>query len=405
MKNSLLIIFLLGLIIRLIIAGTTFHPDVKIINFTSAVFTKEFYLNPYDFKSQIIKSQKQVIYKSETPDDLPLQYLVILPVQFLERPFINDNIENQFLVDHSQLLGNFSLFLHLMLIKFPVIVFDLALGLLLTYFVSQNAKRTILTLWMFNPFSIWVTAAIGQVDVIPTFFLMLSLFLIQQNKLKFAALSLGFGAAIKSFPFLLAPFLILLGENLKQRISITLLILIPYILSILPYLPSQDFRTNALFSPQLDKILYAKLPISGGESIIITIAILLCLYFLFNLNKDKSKNLVKYIVTTLLLILSFTHFHIQWFLWVTPLLLLLVLQSKKFLLPVSLLYITVFGMMFLFEASLQTQLFAPLFPMLNNTKGLTEILLVDYVNLLKNILATLFFSTSIILIYFVFSKD
>ena len=399
MDRKLLYVLILGLILRVIIAAFTYHPDVRIVNYTSAIYLKEFNLNPYDFVNQLGEGDtRKNIYVSEIPDDLPLQYVIRLPLEVFTRFITNPQIENQFLTDASKLFGNPAFYLHLITIKLPLILFDISLGLLLTYFIGATQKKKILLFWMINPISLWATAAVGQVDILPTFFLVLSVLLLSKQKKGWAAFTLGVGGALKSFPFLLAPFLILTAQTWKERIKLGLILLIPLLISVFPYIFSPSFRQNALFAPQLDKVLYAKINISGGESIIINLAILFFLYFYYLSKKRGPKDFLNFAAGTLLLIFSFTHFHIQWFLWVTPFLILYLIRGVEFYrkLAVLLMFISIIGMLFLFESSLQFGIFAPIFPFLDKTPGFLEMMGRDQSVIFRDIFASLFAATAII---------
>lgn len=395
-------IILLGLILRLIIASISYHPDVGIINFTSAVFLREFNPSPYDFVASLDPQDPRVeIFGKESPDDLPLQYLIRLPLEMIIRPLINTTTEDQFLLDVSNLLGDPRLMLHLLYIKFPLILFDLLLGVLLMQLVSYGLRQRTLLLWMINPITLWATAAIGQVDILPTLFIVLSAVLLSKNeqssstgKLYLAALSLGVGAALKSFPLILAPFLIFSAKGWGERLKLMLLITIPLIVSILPYLSSVIFRQQALFAPQIDKMLYAKIALSGGESLVITVAGLVFFYLIFicRAQRDRLGKFIAYSVSSLLFVLAFTHFHIQWFLWVTPFLIVYLARGLNLaqLISVVLIFAALLVMLFLFEASLQVRLLAPLIPQLDNARGLAETLSNQQVSFLRDLASSIF---------------
>jgi len=77
---------------------------------------------------------------------------------------------------------------------------------------------------------------------------------------------------------------------------------------------------------------------------------------------------------TLLLFFSVTHYHPQWFLWITPFLFLfLVGNFYKRILLVVILFVCWFGITLLFESSLSYGLFNPLLPDLNQTISLSDI--------------------------------
>lgn len=379
-------ILVLGLVLRLAIAAATYHPDVGIINFTSAVILRAHNLNPYDTEF------RKIIFGKEAPDDLPLQYWLRVPIEFFLRPLINVNTEDQFLLDMRPLLGKVEFNLHLLAVKMPLVIFDLVTGILLTLAVAPALRRKTLLLWMINLVTLWATAAVGQVDIMPTLFVVLSLVLLQKQKNLLAALSLGVGGAIKSFPFLLAPFLIFTAKSWAEKVKMAGIMIVPLTLSVLPYLGSANFRHEALFAPQLDKMLYAKLPLSGGEALIISVVLLLALYLIYLLKKRTSEDFLAFSTATILIVLAFTHFHIQWFLWVTPLLIIYAVRGIKAAEGFSfgLIGLGVLLMLFLFEASLQVQLFAPLFPELAKAKGLAEMLRPEQVDFGKNLAASFF---------------
>lgn len=398
-----------GLILRLLIASVTFHPDVRIVNFTSAVFLQEGFFNPYEFFNRLNPDDpRKEVYRVETPDDLPLQYLIRLPLEAPIRFLVDKNIESQFL-SGSSLLGNPQLFLHLLVVKFPLIIFDLLTGIILILYLPIAARKKGLLIWMLNPMSLWATAAIGQVDIMPILFMVLSLVLLKNNKIGLSALSLGIGGALKSFPYFLAPFLILSAKTWKQRIWLSALIITPALISVVPYLSSPEFRSQALFAPQIDKSLYAGIPLSGGESIFLTVAALVGLYLFYALRRQElsfsrlanglADDFLVFITVALLLVLSFTHFHIQWFFWVVPFLIILIVRGLSSVqsLAVWAVVLALVLMLFFFEGSLQVQLFAPLFPALAGAKSLSEVLSGENVALLRNIAASIFAASSIFL--------
>lgn len=384
-------LIVIGLILRLVLASISFHPDVKIINYTSKEILKKGNFDLYNFLNSTDSP--------EVADDLPLQYWIRIPVEFITRPLINLQVEEKFLNNTSLLFGHSELFTHLLIIKLPLILFDILLGALLIFVVSENYRKTILALWMFNPVTLWATSMIGQVDIMPTFFLVLAYFFLKGGNKGMSAIFLGVAAALKSFPFILAPFLIMQGKNLSEKVKLTILLGLPWVLTVLPYIFSPHFRSQALFAPQMDKILYAKIALSGGEGIYITLGLLFILYFIFAFQKRSADDFLHFSLASLLLVLAFTHFHIQWFLWVTPFLLIWLLNNWK-----SNVYISFFGlifglilMLFLFESSLQIKLFSPLIPSLDKGLGLADILSDERRNILKNIAATIFAASSIFL--------
>ncbi len=385
------IIFLIGLILRLVIAGITFHPDVRTLSLSSSTI---FQIGSLNFYADSIQLPSRDIL-----DDLPLSYLISLPVHSIFRLLVNINIENIFLSNTDKLFGSSSIIFYLLYTKAPLIFADLSLAFLLALSVSSFLQKRVLFLWMFNPVTLWATSAIGQMDIFPSFFIFLSWFLINKNKLSWAAFALGMGGAIKSGPFLLLPLLLGLSKNFREKIKLTILVILPYLVSVVPYLQSAEFRKNALMAPQLTKSFFAQISLSGGESIFIAAAAILFIYFLYFSEKRLAEDFLKYGLVILLLTLSFTHFHLQWFLWLTPLLLIWLINNWTNDIKLATLGLSVglLTMFFLFDASLQIKLLAPVFPVLDKAIGFAEVLSNTQIFFFRSLAASIFGAASLFL--------
>lgn len=386
------LLIILALIIRLLIGSVTFHEDVRASATASFVYLKMQELDPYS-RSYNIAPQEVLNY-------LPFSYLLSLPIHQVGRVLVDEETEKTFLVNQNLLLGKPAMWVYLLYVKAPFIIFDIAIGILLSLIVQSRYQTKTLLLWFFNPLSIWVSSAIGQYDIYLIFFLVLSLYFVQKDKLYLAALALGAGAATKSAPFLLLPLLLGLTENFKDRVKMIFLSLIPYIVTVTPYLQSASFRKDGLFAPQMQKIFYANIPLSGGEFILIVPSLVLFFYVIYFLHKREKKDFLYFSIMIFLSLLAFTHFHIQWFLWVTPFLIIFSLNhwDKQVKWSIAGLTASLLGMLFLFESSLQLKLFAPLFPTLGNAKGLHELLQNNQLIFLRSAVASIFFISSLLLV-------
>ncbi len=384
------VLIVMGMILRIFIALFTFHPDINYYALASASYLRG-NLNPYEKAGELSPGA--------TLDKLPLGYFLNLPFHLLARPLVVDKTEKTFFINREKLFGDSSFWIFLTYAKAPMIAFDIALAILLTWMVSTPDKKKVLFIWMVNPLTLWVTSAIGQIDIYVAFFLALCYFFLKKGRTNLAALALGLGGGIKTAPFLLLPLLLGLETGLRKKVIIFLISLVPLVVTVVPYLGSRDFRENAIFVPQLSKSLYANLPLSGGESIFIVVALLTFLYFVYLSKNRNSQDFLNFSIAILLLTFSFTHFHIQWFLWVMPLLLLWFLNHWDQ--GTTLASIILFGsltlMLFLFDSSLQVKLLAPLLPFLDKTAGLAEILHPQEVFNLKSFAATIFAASSVFL--------
>ena len=363
MKN-LWIILIIGIAIRIFLAASTYHSDLEVFNLGGQLVAKGYILNLYDYSSEVaVFNYPPLIY-------------------WFHGLF-------------NPLSGGV-----LWLLKLPYLIFDLSLGLILYKLVDP--KKAVLTfgLWMFNPVSLYATYMMGQFVIIPTFFTVLSIFLVAKNKLQLAALALGFGIAFKLYPiFLLIP-LIILGKTFWDKFKLGILAILPYLLSIIPYLPQVSFRTTALFANQSSKSLYASIPVSGGEAILLFPAFLILFYLVFAMKGVEKLSFWRMYLIPLLLFFIFTHYHPQWLIWVTPFLILdLVIYRFKNWLAQLLIFGSWIGSLFFFDPSLTIGIFTPLFPASQNIADIWTLskINVDY-NLARSVLQTIFAAAALYLI-------
>lgn len=368
--KSLWIIITGGLILRIILSLSTYHSDMQVFDLAGRLVASGNVLNLYDFSSA-----------SAVFNYPPLIYMYHGLFRFLF-----GGIENPFVL------------------KGPYLIFDaLAALTLFKLFNARREKILALGLWIFNPVSLYATYMMGQFDIIPTFFIILSVYLAVKNKLNLAALALGFGIAFKISPLFLVIPLIIFGKNIGEKMRLLFLALAPYLLTIIPYFPSDSFRATALFANQSSKSLYANLPVSGGESILLFPALLLIFYLIILSLKIKTDIWRLYAIPFLLFFI-FTHYHPQWLIWLTPLLIIdLVSSGFKNLNPYLLILMSWFMSLFFFDPSLTFGIFSPLFPSDNITLWSLFNLNPDY-NFSRSIFQTIFAAAGFYLIYAYFPK-
>lgn len=357
------LILILAIVLRVFLSFATQHPDIESLWAGGRILAEGHVLNLYDYSSdKVVFNYPPLIY----------WYFGLLSFIFSSLGFL----------------------------KLPYLIFDIALGIILSKLVDKEKEVLTFAIWMFNPVSIYATYMMGQFDIIPTFFSVLSVYLAFKNKLNWSALSLGAGIAFKLYPvFLIIP-LILFGRSFLGRVKLVILAFLPYLVSILPYTQESSFRSQALFASQSSKSLYAGISVSGGESILL-FPFFLLLFYLYLWHSQFSKaNLWKVFLIPLLLFFIFTHYHPQWLIWVTPFFVLdLVIKNfKKWILYV-LIFASWFFSLFFFDPSLTIGMFAPIFPL---SGGLPDIwtllnLNMDY-NFSRSILQTIFAASSVFLI-------
>lgn len=380
----------------------TVHPDLRaydlgayLISQKGQVFSFYDYLSRLDSENMLVQnfSVGFFIYP-------PLAYLIPAVFMAVLAPLYNFAINDLFLLRMESVYQNSLLFFNLFLLKIPYLVFDLLLGYLLFKLFNGEKGRTAFKLWMLNPVTLYATFAMGQADIFPTFFIVLALYFALKSKNILAVAMLGLGGAFKLTPLLLLPIFVLLLENdTRNRLKLAVLGMIPYLVVVAPYLlTSPIYRQSALLADQTQKMLYMKLPVSGAESISVFALGYFLLIFLTAKLSGQKEQLWKLCFGVFLLFFSTTHYHPQWFLWMTPFLIWdLVLYGKKHLWYLGGMFIIFVFLTLMFETSLHVGLLSPVFPQLIDFPNIADSLnkSIDIFQY-KSLARTLFASLSVI---------
>lgn len=412
MSKIFWVVLIAGIVLRLVLASITYHSDIQAFDFTGSVLSSGHILNLYDYlpslpqDSEILKHYPASVFNYP-----PLVYFLFFILNGVGNIGKDSNFYQLFLFNVPQVMGTIQLNFHLMLLKIPYLFFDIPIAFMLMKMFEQKWKLLVFTLWMFNPVDLYATYMMGQFDIVPTFFVVLALYLIMKNSMKekylwWAVVLLGIGACFKIYPLLLLPVVAFLFTSSIKRIGALILGITPYLLITSLYLPSQGFKTYALVAGQTLKSLYAQIPISGGESIILFLAFVGFCYLVFWEIKGTAENLWQRFFIVLLLFFTFTHYHPQWFLWLTPFLIFALIKSNfKDTLAVIVALISFIGLIFFFEQGLNLGLFSAINPALYDGKNIWILLNipVDY-NFIRSILQTMFVSSAIYFIYRYFPK-
>ncbi|MCX6706472.1 MAG: glycosyltransferase family 87 protein, partial [Candidatus Woesebacteria bacterium] len=407
MKRKIITVLIIGILIRLFLAFSTFHSDVQPFYFAGEVIAKGNFLNFYDYLRNLpVTAPILKIYPSNLFNYPPLVYFFLGPVSYLvSLPFSRYLLHN-FIFNLPGLLGNLQLNFLLLTLKLPYLPFDIGISILLyKFFKDPKNKFLAFTIWMFNPVNLYATYMMGQFDVIPTFLAILALYLaVRKGKYFLASFFLGLGASFKIFPFLFLVPLALLQGKWFDRIKIVGIGVLTYIVSILPFINSPGFRGNALVAGQTTKSLYATLPISGGEAIIFFPVFILFFYILFFFLTTKLEDLWKRLFILILIFFIFTHTHPQWFVWLTPFLIIDLIKSRLKHWPlIALLLFVWLGQVSFFDPGLSIWLFSPLTPSLYGQVGIWKSLGINVdLNFARSILQTVFVSISAYYIYYYF---
>lgn len=369
-------ILILGIILRLVLMPITLHPDLLGHSFSAYFFAYEGKINLYDTLASLPKDHPLV--KNFGVSDIfiypPLTYYTLGLFRVLVKPWTDPNFIPWLWEHMGEIHSYLHLFIHLFLFKLPYLFFDIGLAfLLMALFNEPRQKKWAFTLWMFNPLTLYATFMIGQLDLLPTFFTVLSLYLFKKKKIYWSAVVMGVAASYKMYPlFLLFPLAFLGSDKLIERLKILAVGLAPFVFFIAPYITSSAFRAQ-VFSPKSQKMLYMGWPLSGAEVVYPFVIFVGFIYF-FAYYSRRKVDLAVYFLAILLATFSVTHFHPQWFLWAAPFLVWELVENKfKNWALVTTIFVCWLIITLFFEPSLTYGLFNPIWPQLDKAVGLSDI--------------------------------
>lgn len=344
------LVFLLGLLLRLVLIPVSLHPDFRAVNLGAYfIAQKGEVLTFYDHLSRLPRTDPLVRLYGDNlfiyPPPAYLVHAVFNKLFFWAYP------KNAFwtLINDIGKLRQTPGFAALMYwLKLPYLLADiLCFYLLLRYLPKADGNRLI-WLWWFNPVVIYTCYLVGQFDIFVALFLIAAVAAIKKPLL--SALMLGLGAGFKPFSLLLLPFLP--GNRIKN----ILVGIGTYLVLIAPYLGSPAFRQYALLASQSDKMLYAKIMISGSQYLPLFVFFLI-LIFWWNYFCQRRFTGWAWLSLPLLMFFAVTNYHPQWFVWLVPFLVLAYVFYPRTRLPVIASVLLHFLIVLSFDPSLNFGLF------------------------------------------------
>jgi len=265
-------------------------------------------------------------------------------------------------VDYVHVFSNLGLFKNLFLMKMPYLIFDfLIAGILLKLAPSKNLSLTSYKLWMLNIVVLHSAYMIGQADLIPALFIIAALYAAARAKRPYlSVVLLSLGGATKLFPYILIlPACLLLGEGWKKKFSLMFTGAAVTLLSYLPfYLSSGNSVFGFFISSQVTQYRGITKWILPGMFVV--------LYFLAcrNAAKDSQKpnperRLLYYFAIVMFLGYMTFPVKLRYFVYITPVLALIIPHHKKFGIFILLVILMVMFQSLTYR-SVQLGLFAPL---------------------------------------------
>lgn len=369
-----MIYLVIAIAIRLILVMFTYHQDLSGQILSTQFFAFKGVVNIYEYLASLASTHPLV--RNFGVDDIfiypPLSYFSLGSYLKLISPVIPE----KFYLDHMSGLNMHALGapFHLFWLKLPYLFLDLTLAFTLTKFFEDKAnQRKIFYFWLFNPVTLYTTFAMGVFDIIPVLFTVLAALYAKNGRVLFAALMLGIGASFKSYPLFLLPLLVVSVPRAIPKVKTFLVGIAPFFLTILPFLTSSAFK-YMVFGAKSQKMFYMIWPVSGAEGLF-PYMLLFTLLLLITSRFISTKKIWKSFLIYFLILFSVTHYHPQWFLWLSPFLVMEIVYSKlKNLYLILGLLLCYLAIIVTFDRSLSSNLLAVTFPQIEQFPGIDKML-------------------------------
>ncbi len=340
-----------GLLLRLILIPITLHPDFRAVNLAAYwIAQKGEIFTFYDHISRLPRNNHLVLLYGDN-------LFIYPPLAYLTHAVFNKMLywaypQNAFwtLINDIGALRRTPGFFPLMfLLKLPYLLADAACLYLISKILPEKTRFSGLLFWLFNPVTIYVSYMVGQFDIFIALFLLLTVYYLDKKPL-LSAVFLGLSACFKPFTLVLSP---LLPGNKIKNIIISCGV---YLGTILPYLHSTAFKQYALLASQSDKLLFAKILVSGSQYIPVFVLGLVLIYWWHIFFPKRFRDWI-WLSLPLFLFYMVSNFHPQWFVWITPFLVLFWSQVSSSRLQIIALIACYLLIVLLFEPSLNFGLF------------------------------------------------
>lgn len=311
MTNStrlVIVIVLSGLLVRLLLMPFSLHVDSR---FTGDIATFPRFVQVWNSPE---RESRNFLYP-------PLTYSTVsVYLLYLVRPFIQDLLDRPI----SGLEARFNwvaspyVFRNLFILKAWYLLPDLVIAFLLWRMLRGHPARTrvALAVWAFNPLVLYTAYFHGQFDLVPMFFVVLSLFFAQRDRPAWAAFWMGIGACYKNFPFaFLLPLVMVVDPTWRGRLKLFVVGVLPYVLFMLPEIKSY-VRMGTYFS---DYFFPAGYDLGQGAQVyFFFIFYASLLWYLYQRKAHTFEDLWRACFAILLVYYQFSYFDLHYWVWIVP---------------------------------------------------------------------------------------
>ncbi len=305
----------------LFIAPLTYHPDNKLVLKWSGVESGSVW-NIWSYGAKHFGKNEQFNYP-------PVHFYLDKLQYFIAKPLAGSGFDSWLQSSNATDAYTPHLARFTFAIKSPLILAALLVGVLIFKIALQKGfsrEQALLAagFWYLNPITLYSVPMMGQNDVLAILFFLLGWYLLYiPKKDSYAAVLFGCAASIKMYPFIWLLFLLTAdGEmSLKKKIQVFSKSLAVFFITLLPFITNSTFRNAVLFSSTNGRFTLSQLDIGFSDSVSVVLILLsVLLYFIPKKYVEKSTFTLQAnsILTSSLILLGFSHFHVQWYLWTIP---------------------------------------------------------------------------------------
>ena len=291
----------------------------------SGIFFASDYLTGlfYPFIDHFVNNGPSLTYESfyllGKENSFPYPVLMLYITGFFKLFFSNDNILS---------------FVDLALIRIPILLADFAVFLVLCSWLKKHQLQVILFYWL-NPILFYINYLHGQLDIIPTAFLIISLYFIFKRNWALNAIFVASAILCKSNFIIVIPFLILYmfksdHFNIRKIIMSLVLILSVVVIVQLPFLSNNSYLITVYNNRAQSKFLNLFLNFETTKNTLFYIApaAIILLFFYGITFKNFNKNLfILFLGFSFATITLLTPPSQGWYCWFLPMLIYFLIKN------------------------------------------------------------------------------
>jgi len=334
-KHSTWRVLLIGLLIRLFVMPFSAHSDLPYMYWSA-------HLIAYHQKS-VFGLQTLLLYLHA--GYLKLLAPILPPTDTLwihqaDSPFLNPFLSPQVVSTQGwfDFISHPQIYRTLFLLKLPYLFFDLACAFLLYRLGSNSAKsRLMFKFWWFNPILFFAIYVFGRHEVIALFFILLSIYLIKQEKQMWGLAALGVAIVLRYYALFLLPFYALsMQAEWKERLQWLGIALSPWlVVNLITWNTAGLAEVKGLINlPHDNYLLSMKFQIAAWDNLYVfpLLYFLLLLHRLYN-REHGLRSLRQYSLIALLLLFAtaYTGQSPQYWTWFLPFLAIGIARNRHLL--------------------------------------------------------------------------